>query len=545
MNLRETTEQNPMKDDWAKDMKEKVRIPLLTKTARRTRTITTRVCRLMVVLMALVMVVSLSGCRAEENLPETDTAEETADPSWRFKDRFAAKQACLNALDLLHHIKSYDSDAMEEYRAYQAEIREMLYDDNTPQAQYEALYPQILERASNLSLQRGDTARVYISSVSSKIGHSYSPCIMGFVPAEGEEGEEMTFRGCEIRVRGNSTAGGPKFPYSFKLPYNESLYGMDAGKRWCLLANMGDYSLIRGRIGFTLAEALGCPYTPQGTFVEVYLNGTYLGNYELVEAISDAENRVDVDTDANEMILEADSNRDDGSYYIRTEKLGVRFKVDRPEKISSTQKRYLHTFIEEMEEALKEDSDRYRDYIDVDSFVNVYLTLEYTKNLDSNAFSTRYFIKDDKLYAGPVWDFDLSSGNVCPHVDEEGYRIYLNIKGRGDDSGDSSRGLWNRENWFKALFEHEDFAEAVAKRYREMRPLLENVYADNELGTSLIGRLQEQFGASFRRNYEVWDIYQRYIPYQMDPGMSYDEHVQFLYDWFRDRLAYLDTIYME
>jgi len=494
----------------------------------------------------LVMVVSLSGCRTGENLPETDTAEETADPSWRFEDRFAAKQSCLNALDFLHHIKSYDEDAMNEYREFQSQIREKLYDDNTTQGEYEALYPQIREKAARLSLKRGDTARVYIytGTGGGKISHSYRNCTMGFVPAEGAEGEEKTFLHCEIRIRGNSTSAGPKFPYSFKLPYNESLFGMDAGKRWCLLANMGDYSLIRGRIGFALAEQLGCPYTPQSTFADVYLNGEYIGNYELVEAISDAENRVDVDTKANEMILEADSNRDDGSYYIRTEELGVRFKVDRPEKISSTQKRYLHTFMEEMEAALTEDSDRYRDYIDVDSFVNVYLTLEYTKNLDSNAFSTRYFIKDDKLYAGPVWDFDLSAGNVSPHVEEEGYRIYLNILGRGDDSGDSTNGLWNRENWFKALFEHEDFAEAVAARYREIRPLLENVYADNELGTSLIGRLQEQFGTSFRRNYEVWDIYQRYIPYQMDPEMDYDGHVQFLYDWFRDRLAYLDTVYM-
>ena len=100
-------------------------------------------------------------------------------------------------------------------------------------------------------------------------------------------------------------------------------------------------------------------------------------------------------------------------------------------------------------------------YFDFASFVNVYLTLEYTKNLDSNSFSTRYFIKDNKIYAGPVWDFDLSSGNVSDRVDEEGYRIYLNIQGRGDNSYDSTRGLWNREGWFKALFEYEEFSEMV------------------------------------------------------------------------------------
>ena len=390
----------------------------------------------------------LIGCRGDtEDLPGTadgtDTAAETVDPSWRFEDRFSAKQACLNALDLLHHIKHYDEEAITAYQAYQKEIRDFLYNDNTTHEQYETLYPQILEKVSTLSLQRGDIARIYISTGNSSIGYSYSSCRMGFVPAEGEEGEEMTFLNCEIRIRGNSTAAGPKFPYSFKLPYNESLFGMDAGKRWCLLANLCDMSLMRGNIGFHLATEMDCPYTSQSTYVEVYLNGNFLGNYELVEAISDAENRVDIDTDANEMILEIDGNRDDGSYYYVTPG-GLRFKVDRPEKITSEQKKWLKNFLTETEAAMEEQSDRYLDYVDIDSFVNVYLNLEFTKNLDSNSFSTRYFIKDGKLYAGPVWDFDLSAGNVSPHVGEEGYKIYLNIEGRGDDSGDSTRGLWNR-----------------------------------------------------------------------------------------------------
>lgn len=434
---------------------------------------------------------------------------------------------------------------MTEYRAYQTEVREILTGEDTTQAQLEELYLQIRDRAGKLSLKRGDVARVYITTSrgDDRIGWDYQNCKMGFVPAEGEEGEEMSFLNCEIRIRGNSTAGGPKFPYSIKLPYNESLFGMDAGKRWNLLANLHDKSLMRGYIGFTLAGELGAPYTSQTRLVEVYLNGSYLGNYELVEAISDAENRVDVDTDDHECILEIDVNRDDGSHYLTTG-LGLRFKVDRPEKVPKDMQKWLDEFLAEAETALLEG--RGAEYFDLDSFVNVYLTLEYTKNLDSNSFSTRYFIKDGKIYAGPVWDFDLSSGNVADDVDEEGYRIYLNIQGRGDGSEDSTRGLWNREGWIGALFQYQEgFEDMVVARYNEMRPLFENVYADNELGQSLIGRLQDRYGASFRRNYDEtdWDIMRRYSPYHMAPGLDYDGHVQFLTDWFRDRLAWLDTVY--
>lgn len=516
------------------------------------RTIPERIFRHMslgILIILLLTAGSLTGCLRDtetetQSTEETETAEETRDPSWRFKDAFSARQACTNALDLIHHIGHYDEAAMEEYRGYQIAIREILTGEDTTQAQLEALYPQIVEKAGTLSLKRGDVARVYITTNNGTdhIGRDYKVCRMGFVPAEGEEGEEMSFLNCEIRVRGNSTGGGPKFPYSIKLPYNESLFGMDAGKRWNLLANLHDKSLMRGYIGFTLAGELGAPYTPQTKLVEVYLNNSYLGNYELVEAISDASGRVDVDTDDHECILEIDVNRDDGSHYLTTS-LGLRFKVDRPEKVSGEMADWLEKFLLEAETAVAEG--RAAEYFDFASFVNVYLTLEYTKNLDSNSFSTRYFIKDNKIYAGPVWDFDLSSGNVSDRVDEEGYRVYLNIQGRGDNSYDSTRGLWNREGWFKALFEYEEFSEMVTARYNEMRPLFENVYADNELGQSLIGRLQEQYGASFRRNYEEtdWDIMERYSPYHMEPGLDYDGHVQFLTDWFRNRLAWLDTVY--
>ena len=481
-----------------------------------------------------------------ETTAETETESRTDNETGRFEDVFTAKQACTNALDLIHHIGHYDEGALTEYRKFQSEARAVLTDPDVTLAELEALYPQIMERSGTLALERGDTARVYITTTDGKnrIGWDYRECKMGFVPAEGEEGEELSFLGCEIRVRGNSTAGGPKFPYSFKLPYNESLFGMDAGKRWNLMANLHDKSMMRSYIGLTLAAELGAPYTSQTTFVEVYLNDTYLGSYELVEAISDAENRVDVDTDNHEAILEIDANRDDGSHYLTTS-LGLRYKVDRPEQVSGELADWLDEFLLEAETALAEG--RAAEYFDFESFVNVYLTLEYTKNLDSNSFSTRYFIKDNRIYAGPVWDFDLSSGNVADNVDEEGYRIYLNIRGRGDGSEDSTRGLWNREGWIGALFEYAEFADMVTARYNEMRPLFENVYADNELGQSFIGRLQDTYGASFRRNYDEggWDIMARYSPYHMEPGMTYDEHVQFLTDWFRNRLAWLDTVYRE
>ncbi len=486
----------------------------------------------------------------EAPIETTDVGEtipaETEPYQGRFENKFAANQACLNALDLIHHIKYYDEAAMAEYREYQREVQQFLSDDTTTQAQIEELYPQLLERASTLQLQQGDTPRVYITTGNQgRLDRTYRSCRMSFVPAAGEEGESLTFLGCEIRVRGNSTASGPKFPYAFKLPYNESLFGMGAGKRWNLMANHHDKTMMRSWIGFHLADRLGAPYTSQTRFVEVFLDGQYQGSYELVEAITDGKERVDIDVDNHEMILEIDANRNDGSHYLVTSR-GLRFKVDKPEDIDQETAQWLDEFLLEAEAALNEDGERYAEYFDVPSFAAVYLTLEYTKNLDSNSFSSRYFIKGNKIYAGPVWDFDLSSGNVSPYVNEEGYKIYLNIEGRGDNGGDSTVGLWNVEGWFKGLFEHDSFGAAVRQLYRDNHLTFENVYAENELGKSWIDTLLEKYGTSYRRNYDDtdWDINARYSPYHMEPGMTFDEHVQFLRDWFRDKLAWLDGIYL-
>ncbi len=489
----------------------------------------------------------------ETDNPQTEVAGDTIQAETepyvgRFASRFEANQACLNALDLIHHIKFYDDEAITAYRTYQREVQTLLSDDNITQAQIEELYTQVLAKSSTLQLQQGDMPRVYITTGNQgRIDRNYRQCRMSFVPALGEEGESMTFLGCEIRVRGNSTAAGPKFPYAFRLPYNESLFGMGAGKRWNLMANHHDKTMMRSWIGFNLADRLGAPYTCQTRFVEVFLDGQFQGNYELVEAISIGKERVDLDEENNDLILEIDANRNDGSHYLVTSR-GLRFKVDKPEDIDQETAIWLEKFLDEAEQALQEEgTERYADYFDVPSFAAVYLTLEYTKNLDSNSFSSRYFIKDNKIYAGPVWDFDLSSGNVSPYVDEEGYKIYLNIEGRGDNGGDSTVGLWNVEGWFEGLFAHESFDTAVRNLYKEKHQLLENVYAENALGKSWIDTLLDTYGDSYRRNYDEtdWDIMGRYSPYHMEPGMSFDEHVQFLKDWFRDRLAWLDGVYLE
>ena len=496
-----------------------------------------------IMVLALCIGVGLAGWGCGRTGEDTETESVAEETVWEpeFASRFDARKACLYAMEYPLPFSTYTEESTRRFREYVNDANRKLASEEITQEEIERLYHEILAERELLRLRQGDTARVYIQSDTAE-PWEYSACTVTVIPAEGETDPVVSHGGCQIKIRGNSTAGAPKKPYTFKLPEKEGLLAMDRGRRWTLLAGMFDKTLMRTQLSFHLAQALDCPYTSQTTLVEVYYNGKYQGVYDLIEPITEGKGRVDIDGEGTDFLIEIDVNRNDGSYYFTTG-LGLRFKLEKPDDMTDARKTEMTAFFAAMEEALRTgDMEEYGKYIDVESFVNVYLVMEYTKNLDSNAFSTRFFRKDGKLYAGPVWDFDLSSGNVSSICDEEGYRIYLNILGRGDGSGDSTHGLWYRQGWYALLFADPAFREQVRARYIEVHEILENVFRDNALGRGRIGVLTDEYAAAFARNYADtdWDITAQYSPYETREVRTYEEHVEALTKWFEGRLAYLD-----
>lgn len=496
-----------------------------------------------IMVLALCIGVGLAGWGCGRTGEDTETESVAEETVWEpeFASRFDARKACLYAMEYPLPFSTYTEESARRFREYVNDANRKLAGEEITQEEIERLYHEILAERELLRLRQGDTARVYIQSDTAE-PWEYSACTVTVIPAEGETDPVVSHGDCQIKIRGNSTAGAPKKPYTFRLPEKERLLGMDRGRRWTLLAGMFDKTLMRTQLSFHLAQALDCPYTSQTTLVEVYYNGKYQGVYDLIEPITEGKGRVDIDGEGTDFLIEIDVNRNDGSYYFTTG-LGLRFKLDKPDDMTDARKTEMTAFFAAMEEALRTGNmEEYGKYIDVESFVNVYLVMEYTKNLDSNAFSTRFFRKDGKLYAGPVWDFDLSSGNVSSICDEEGYRIYLNILGRGDGSGDSTHGLWYRQGWYALLFADPAFREQVRARYIEVHEILENVFRDNALGRGQIGALTDEYAAAFARNYADtdWDITVQYSPYETREVRTYEEHVEALTKWFEGRLAYLD-----
>lgn len=267
-----------------------------------------------------------------------------------------------------------------------------------------------------------------------------------------------------IKGRGNATWSFKKKPYNIKFEEKTDLFGMGKAKKWSLLANYLDPSLIHNSIAFDIADATGLKYTSKSIIVDLFINDDYYGNYLLCESVEVGSTRVDIndlegDTeDVNSKDLDEYSlggNRESdykkltggtqkwvnipnnpenitGGYLLEYE-LPDRYVdeasgfvtnrnqtivVKAPEYASEAQVKYISALYQEFEDAVfspdgyNSKGKHYTEYIDVESFVTMYVFQEYIKNLDAGLTSF-YLCKDkdsDVFVAAPVWDFDNSLG---------------------------------------------------------------------------------------------------------------------------------------
>ena len=347
-----------------------------------------------------------------------------------------------------------------------------------------------------------------------------------------------------IKVRGNSTSVADKKPFNISFSKAKNVFGMGKAKKWSLLANAFDKSLIRNRLAMEFATSLGLKYTSKSTFVDLYINDVYYGNYLLIESVEVGESRVNINTeDSNDVLLEKEYDRtEEGQTYLRTIRYGIRFNVGDPEGLLEDTQQYKQTLaiLNRFETALENsDFEEISKFVDLKSFVNFYIVNELFKNVDFNYSSTRFYIKDGVLYAGPLWDLDLSSGNANP----VNYPTYF-------ENGDSSKGLWCQQfTWFKKLMEIPEFYNMVSERYSQVSGLISNMIYGNT-GNSING-LINTYQNSFARNYlpkknggAGWSITNR----DSADGISYagtakwkdyNAVIKYLRQWLIDRNEYL------
>ncbi|MBQ0146747.1 MAG: CotH kinase family protein [Lachnospiraceae bacterium] len=338
----------------------------------------------------------------------------------------------------------------------------------------------------------------------------------------------------KIKVRGNSTSEGAKKPFNIKFAEKQNVLGMGKAKKWCLLANCFDPTLMRNYIGIHLAQDLGLEFTSEQRYVELWIDDVYKGCYILIEAVETGKTRVDIDTDDNdnEFLLELNSGRIESGVSYITAKDGVRFEISEPEEPKEEQLTNIQTKINLVADALLSgDYESVQSIVDTDSFCKMYLLNEYMKTVDFGGLSVYYYFKDGKMYCGPAWDFDLSSGNANPYY-YTGYYSY--------DSEDSMgyKGLWAKGNpWISRLFKYAEFKNAVYEEYQNQENLFENVFSDN----GLIDTIVDDYGELFERNYTLanWKVSTLYSGLERQPLSTFSENVDYMKQWFEKRYHYL------
>ena len=365
----------------------------------------------------------------------------------------------------------------------------------------------------------------------------------------------------KISGRGNYTWTLDKKPYKIGLDKKKNLCGMGEAKKWALIANHYDRSLLRNTVAMKIAQGFdGLAYTPDSVPVDVYVNGSYQGQYTLMERVNVGTSRVEIDElKDNQTGLNNTAPNITGGYLLEWDfRQGAdhNFQVGgsgwvgiaEPENevdgsgITSAQINWISNYVNQADTTLfssnfADPTNGWRKYIDEKSVVDFYLMQELTKNLDANLYTSVYMYKTrdkvvngvtvpGKLFFGPVWDFDTSMGDALyPGNQGTPTGWYLRNVNNNIEAKQTS------ETWFNRLFADPTFAKAVSDRWKQMYPKL--VTSD-----AFIAQQSTVITASATANFQLWNINERLETVQVIKG-SWPAEVSSLRTWLQQRIAYM------
>lgn len=326
-----------------------------------------------------------------------------------------------------------------------------------------------------------------------------------------------------VRLRGNASKNFPKKPYHIKFDTKHSVLGSPAAaKRWTLINNYGDKTLMRNLLAFDLSRRLEMPYTPFGRAVDVVLNNNYKGCYQLCDQIHVHQGRVEVDEGG--FLIEADAYATDEKVYFWSDN-GTPVSIHYPddEVITDAQQEAIRQIFNQVEQASHPNLDR-------ETFLRHFLVGEISGNTDT--YWSTYFYKrstSNTVYTGPVWDFDLAyeNDNRTYPICQLGDYIY---RTRGSYAGDMKH-----------------FVDNVVRKSPD-RERLEAIYAEYrnkgvlsvEALVGVVDSLEQEIQASAALNFQRWPILNQYVHQNPRVGGSYAQEVQWVKDYIAQRIPWMD-----
>ncbi len=362
-----------------------------------------------------------------------------------------------------------------------------------------------------------------------------------------------------IEIRGNGSATWLKKAFLFETREangdnnNVSLLDMPIENDWILYAPYIDRTAMRNILTYDLACQMGS-YASRTAYCELIINGEYRGLYVLEEKIKQDVNRVDITKFDDDNSLP-----DEGGYIIRIdswwnnvvgwqsenlfEKDGVewwpRYQYVYPNynKISEAQKQYIQDYMLDVDNLLfdltPEDSNtNLTDLLDLNSFVDLFIINEFTRNPDGYRLSTYMHLDptadQPRLKLGPVWDYNVGYGN------------YINRFGNAT-TWEYDNDWWEIEVripfWWETLMANQAFLEKVICRWEELRESIITPQRFNQKIDSLDLLVQN----AIERNNQVWTTDLITSDVHWASTESYDQNVSDLKTWIQDRIDWMDN----
>ncbi len=417
-----------------------------------------------------------------------------------------------------------------------------------------------------------------------------------------EEGNLDTTPIKKIKGRGNTSWDADK--KGFNITYDSAVQvgNMQKCKKFSIISNFQDASLTRNRLLYDLADEIGVPYASDSRFTEVYVNGEYIGNYQVCEKVDVGKNTLMPDIDDEEylsycagettafsFVCEIDANPDDEDFTVKASN-GNNLTMKAPELEKddpnySKTRSFIKKKYDTMYNKLITNASDVNNFIDIESLAQVYLINELGKNWDAGAGSFFFVYKADengnyKFYASPVWDYDNSLGNA------QGVKNDLSNMGITDYEEPTGwfakhKGGYRGPNFLKETVKRNDALNAMIPKvwFEQFVPAInEKLNGEGLDNTELYSSdvYLDKLTKSAKMNFIRWDIIQEpqwiadhtqlykchatydyndygqimAVAYSQDSVATYyDEYVfeaeyQYMIDWTNSRVAWMSSQYI-
>lgn len=353
-----------------------------------------------------------------------------------------------------------------------------------------------------------------------------------------------------VRERGNSSRTHPKKPWRLKFDKKQRVLDAPAkAKKWTLINNHSDKTLLRNVVAFEISRRIGMDYTPYCQPVDVVLNGEFKGCYQLCDQVEVNPGRIPV----TEMeITDIEGEALTGGYHLEID--GYANQENEREWFESTyhqipvtikspddggtfeQYEYIKEYFSEMERAVftrgyNDPETGYRKWLDLDSYLHYFIIQEIIGNADAVWCIHVHKERGGKIMGGPVWDSELAFDNDNRVYPASELGVLCTLSGRGPIAN-------NFLNLHKRIFNVDTKAKA-RRNYLYSIARNEKDLSGESLCT-FVDEWAEKIRKSADLNFKRWDVLGKYIFSNPRAEASFNEAIGNLKTYLLDRFDFLD-----